>query len=264
MELDTKHIRLDCASLHIARDVYPYIDIPAYLGRLDALADAIAARRPGLDSIQRYEVMREVLVDENNFVGVDGDFYDPENSYVNRVLDRGVGIPISLAVVWLEVARRLKWPVTGVNFPGRVLVRFDDPERLVIADPYDDGGSLSLTDCRKLLKEQLGQKAKLRAEHLAPIDTRAVLSRVLNNLRTIYMMRGEWSQLANILRRLAAVEPHNGQYLCELAGLHAHLGNMRSAYAHLAVYLERIPDGDQTALVRHSLQRLEAAISALN
>ena len=261
MQLDTEYIKLDCAALHLARDAYPHIDLPTYLRRLDALADEVADLRPGLDATLRYEAMQEVLVDEHRFGGNGDDYYDPGNSYL---LDRGVGIPISLSIIWVEVARRLKWPVTGVGFPGHFLVRFDDPSRFVIADPFNEGRSLSIDDCRKLLRDTAGKDEVLRPEHLAPIDTRAVLARLLNNLRTIYLVNNDWARLADVLHRLAAVEPHNGQHLCELASLHCRLGNMRTAYAHLAVYLERIPESDDTPLVRQGLQRIEAAISALN
>ncbi len=264
MELDTADIHLDCAALQLARDVYPYIDLRAYLHRLDALADEVAALRPGIAAPRRYEALREVLVDRHGFSGPEEDYYDAQNSYLNRVLDRGVGIPISLSLVWLEVARRLNWTVCGIGFPGRLLVRFDDHERYVVADPFDEGSSLSLEDCRALLCAQAGAEAVLKAEHMAPIDTRAVLARALNHLRTVYLINNDWPRLANVLRRLAAVEPANGEPLCELAALHCRLGNMRHAYAHLAVYLERIPDGSNTALVRSSLRRIEAAISALN
>jgi regulator of sirC expression with transglutaminase-like and TPR domain len=264
MELAPEHVKLDCAALHIARDAYPYVNVPAHLQQLDELADEVAARRPGLDATQRYEALRDVLVHEHEFFGNQRDYFDPDNSYLNRVLERRLGIPLSLSVIWLEVARRLKWPVAGVGFPGHFLVRFDDPERLVLADPFSGGRSLSLDDCRKLAREHLGPDANLRPEHLAPLDTRGILVRALQNLRGIYLSTTNWPRLAQVLCRLIAIEPDNGHHLCELAALHARLGDMRRAYAHLAVYLERLPDGDQSKLVRDSMTRLEAAISALN
>ena len=95
--------------------------------------------RPGLTAILRYQAMRDVLVNEHNFHGNQDDYYDPQNSYLNRVLDRRLGAPVSLATIWVEVARRLKWPVHGVALPGHFLVRFDDPERFVLADPFAEG-----------------------------------------------------------------------------------------------------------------------------
>ena len=263
MELDTAHIKLDCAALLIARDEYPHIDVPTYLSMLDNLADEVADERPGLSAPRRYEALRAVLIDHHDFGGDVATFFKPEHSYLNRLLDERVGAPMALLILWLEVARRLKWPMAAVGFPGHHLVRFDDPERCVIADPFEDC-SLSMGDCRQLLRRRLGRAAKMKRAYLSPIDTRAVLARVLDDMRTIYTVRGDWTRLATILRRLSAVEPGNGKHLCELAALHCHLGNMRHAYAHLACYLERMPDGHESALVRSSLRRIEAAISALN
>lgn len=263
MELDGADIKLDCAALHLSRDVYPHIDMQAYQRKLDLLADEIAAMRPGLDAVRRYEAMREVLVNRHAFTGNSDDYYDPDNSYLNRVLERHLGVPISLSIVWLEVGRRLKWPISGVGFPAHFLVRFDDPDRFVVADPFHDGRSMSLEDCQQLLKD-LDLEIKLEPEHLLPIDTRQMLIRLLANLRQIYLINHDWKRLVPVLRRMAAVEPKNGTHLCELASVHARRGDMKRAYAHLAVYLERLPNGDDREMVRHNLQRLEAAISALN
>ena len=133
-----------------------------------------------------------------------------------------------------------------------------------MADPFSGGRSLALDDCRKLLREHLGPEVSLRPEHLAPLDTRGILVRTLRNLRGIYLSTTNWPRLASVLHRLVAIEPDNGEHLYELAALHARLGDMRRAYAHLAVYLERLPDGDQSRVIRESMTRLEAAISALN
>lgn len=263
MELNSAHIKLDCAALHLARDAYPHLDVSNYCAKLNRLAQEIADLRPGLDATRRYEAMREVLVNRHAFTGNAEDYYDPDNSYLNRVLDRKLGIPISLSIVWLEVSRRLKWPVTGIGFPAHFLVRFDDPDRFVVADPFHDGRSLSLDDCRKLLKD-LGLEIELESNHLMPIDTRQTLVRLLNNLRQIYLINHDWDRLTAVLRRLAAVEPKNGQHLCELASVHARRGDMKRAYAHLACYLERIPHGSERDMVQHNIKKIEAAISALN
>lgn len=264
MELDTPFVKLDCAALQLARDVYPHIDIPRYLSQLDALATEIADQRPGLDALARYEAMRDVIVDRHHFIGNGDDYYDPDNSYLNRVLDRGLGAPITLSIIWIEVARRLKWPVCGLNFPGHFLVRFDDPERFVIADPFERGESLSLDDCRALLREHAGVDIRLERHHLQPADTRRTIASLLSELRRIYLVNNDWKRLERTLHRLAAAEPDNHAHLCELASLHARLGDMRRAYAHLAVCLERAPAGRDTEVIRHSLSRIEATILALN
>lgn len=264
MELPSEHIRLDCAALHFARDAYPSIDLRKYFDQLDALAADVAARRPGLDAPLRYQAMREVLVEEHGFRGNAKEYCDPDNSYLNRVLERRVGVPISLSAVWIEVGRRLKWPVAGIGFPGHFLVRFDDPERLVVVDPFHDGRSLSIDDCRQLLKNREDPKLQFAPSMLDPVDGRAVLTRMLSNLRRIYLGLGDGARLVDVLRRLAAAEPENGQHLQELAALHYRQGDVRGAYAHLALYLHRKPNAEDVPIVRHNLQRLNAAMTALN
>jgi regulator of sirC expression with transglutaminase-like and TPR domain len=262
MELDTKDIRLDCAALHLARDVYPHLVIPAYLARLDAIAREVADLRPGLSAALRYEAMRRVVVGEYKLRGNQEDYYDPENSYLNRVLDRGVGIPITLSVVWLEVARRLKWPVAGLRFPGHFIIRFDDDEHFVLVDPFREGRTLAVDDCRRILDHHFDGKVAFAPEFLQPADTRSILVRLLKNLRNIYVANRDWRRVAEVLRRLVAVEPDDVRHLDELAGLLHRHGDIHAAYAHLSVYLQRHSNGDKQT--RQRVAYLEALIASLN
>ncbi|MBU0637780.1 MAG: transglutaminase-like domain-containing protein [Planctomycetes bacterium] len=264
MELSTDHIRLDCAALHLARDVYPELDINVYLTLLDCIAQEVADLRPGLTAPLRYEAMREVLVANYGLSGSIEDYLDPQGSYLNRVLKRRTGIPVALSVVWLEVARRLKWPVAGVALPGYFLVRFDDAERFVLADPFDGGVAVSVNDCRRVIEQRFRGQVSFSRRMLRQVDTRTVLTRVLTDLRALYLARREWPRVALVLRRLAAVEPDNVHHLQDLAALHCRRGDVRAAYAHLAVCLERLPAGDDRKRVRQNLHKLQAAVVALN
>jgi regulator of sirC expression with transglutaminase-like and TPR domain len=264
MELETSEIRLDCAALHLARDAYPEIHLPRYLSILDEMAEEVAARRPGLAANLRYEAMRDVLVETYNFTGNAHHYYNPENLYLNRVLDARAGIPVSLSVVWIEVARRLKWPVSGVALPGNFVVRFDDPERFVIANPYQDGRSLSLEDCRLLVQEGFEGRLSFSSEQLRPVDTRAILMRLLRNLRNIYLANNDLPRLQDTLRRMLAVQPASGKTLQDLAAVCARQGDMRGAGAYLEAYLRRQPRGRDAGLVRRNLRQVRAALLALN
>jgi len=264
MELGTGDIQLDCAALHLARDVYPHIRPPKYLARLDVIAEDVAALRPGLSAALRYEAMRQVLVERYALRGNQDDYYDPQNSYLNRVLDRGLGIPITLSVAWLAVARRLKWPVAGLRFPGHFILRFDDSEQFVLVDPFSDGRTLTIADCRRILAHHFDGKVRFSPTFLKPVDTRAILARLLTNLRNIYLANQDWERLAEVLRRLASVEPGNNRHLSELAGLLYRRGDVRTAYAHLRVSLERQLDSGDQFLVRKRLAHLEALIAAMN
>ncbi len=265
MELPEGDIRLDCAALHIARDVYPGLELSAPLALLDRMAEEIAARRPGLASTLRYEAMRSVLVDIYELRGNTRDYYDPDNSYLNRVLERRLGIPISLSIVWIEVGRRLKWPVRGVGFPGHFLVRFDDPERYVIADPYHQGRALSLEECRALLDQNFHGQVVFSPALLAPVGTRAILARLLNNLRGVYAVQQRLERLEAVLRRLIAVEPDDPRHVLDLAHLHYQRGNVRHAYEFVcSCLLERPGHHPGRERLRAGLRELAAAVAALN
>lgn len=264
MELQTHEIRLDCAALHLARDVYPILNTSRYMEILDTLAEEVAAHRAGLAAHLRYEAMQSVLVNAYGLTGNDDDDYDPDHCYLNRVLDTGQGNPIALSVIWIEVARRLKWPVSGVALPGHFVVRFDDPDRFVLASPFYDGRSLSLGDCQLLVEEAFEGELEFRSGQLEPVDTRAILVRMLANLRSVYLGRNDLPRVANILRRMAAVEPANGRHLQDLAAVCCRRGDVRGACEHLALYLHRQPNSRDSRIVRRNLKQLQAALVALN
>lgn len=264
MQLDTQHIRLDCAALHLARDVYPSLVLPAYLARLDELADAVANIRPGLSATLRYEAMRQVLVGEYELRGNEDDYYDPENSYLNRVLDRRLGVPISLSTVWLEVARRLKWPVSGLGLPGHFIIRFDDEEHFVLVDPYREGRTLTIEDCHEILDYYFDRRVSFSPDFLRPVHVRLIVARTLNNLRNIYMANQDWQRLALVLQRLVSVEPDNARHLHDLAGVLYEQGDIHTAHAQLSMCLQRQSNVDSQFLAREKLAHLEAIIASLN
>jgi regulator of sirC expression with transglutaminase-like and TPR domain len=264
MELKPCQVRLDCAALHLARDAYPHLWLPRYLKHLDDLADEVADQRPGLSAAGRYIAMRDVLIERHGFRGAMQNYYDPDNSFLNRVLDRRLGIPISLAIVWVEIGRRLKWPVSGVSFPTHFLVRFDDPEQFVLVDPLHDGASLSLDDCRELLHAQTDGKVEFSERMLNPVDTCAILRRLLGNLREIYRARGDWIRLIGVLERLAAVDPSNRRCVEEIAEVRFRLGDVHGACRVLEHFLCVHPTVQEKSPLRRNLARLKAALIALN
>ena len=264
MELAPHQIRLDCAALHLARDRYPGLNVARYLHMLDALAEDVAAQRPGLAANLRLVAMRRVLVEQRGLTGNRDDYYNPRNCYLHCVLDTNRGIPITLSTVWIEVARRLKWPVAGVALPGHFIVRFDDPDRFILVDPFYDGRALSIADCRRIVRQRFGDELTFRRFFLNPIDNSGILARLLRNLRNVYLAAHDWPRVASILRRMAATEPTNGRHLQDLAAVYCRQGDVRGACAQLALYLHRRPRARDSARVRNSLKQLEAALVALN
>lgn len=264
MELATSDIRLDCAALRIAHDAYPEMDLLRWLGELDQLADEVADVRPGLSAPLRYQAMRTVLVEQHQFRGDDDDYYHPDNSYLNRVLERRLGIPITLAVVWIEVGRRLKWPVSGVGFPGNFLVRFDDPERYVVADPFRGGCSLSAEDCSELLAKHTDGQVPFTTSLLRPIDTRGLLSRMLHNLRAIHLAHQDWPRLESVLQRLIALEPESARHYQELIAARCRQGDLTAALRTAARLLRGPLPPAVVPAVQSSVRQIGAALASLN
>lgn len=264
MELKTHQIRLDCAALHLARDHYPGLNTARYVKLLDDLAADVGLLRPGLAAPLRYNALRRVLVDGFGLTGNRENYYDPSNCYLHHVLDTHRGIPITLSIVWIEVARRLKWPVAGVALPGHFIVRFDDPECFVLADPFNNGRTLSIKDCRTLVLQRFEDRIPFSRRYLRPVNSRGILARLLRNLRNAYLAADDLAGASSILRRMAALEPQNNRHLQDLAAVCWRMGDVRAAFAHLANYLRRAPNAHDSEHVRKNLRQLQAVLVAMN
>jgi len=264
MELNERYIRLDCAALHMARDLWPNLAMPACLNTLDRIAEEVAELRPGLSATLRYQAMRQVLVDEYKFTGAEDDYFDPDNSYLNRVLDRRVGVPVSLSIIWIEIGRRLKWPVSGLNLPGHFIIRFDDEERFILVDPFRMGRTLTIDDCRQVLDHHYEGAVPFSASFLRPVSVPVILRRLLGDLRYLYTINHDWRRLASVLKRLSAIEPDNARHVHDLASLLYRQGDILDSRAQLSSYLRRRPETADDFLAHEKLTHLEALLASLN
>ena len=156
MEGDDEEINLAEAALVIARTEYPELEMAAELVHLDGIAAEVRAD-PSRPPFTKIQALNEQLFEKERFSGNEEDYDDPRNSYLNDVLARKKGIPITLSVVYIEVARRLDLPVVGVGFPGHFLVKYLAASREIIIDPYHRGAILTLEDCEERLKAQIGR-----------------------------------------------------------------------------------------------------------
>ena len=194
------------AALLIAELEYPGLDVARYTGVLDDLGQAAArvlkspSERPAVERVLRF------LYDEVKLHGNTEDYYDPKNSFLNEVLDRRMGIPITLAVVIIEVCKRAGVEARGISFPGHFLVRSPAPNGLFIADPFE-GRLLTQQDLRALIAKATGAPRDPDARMLEPATSRQILVRMLNNLRGIYSSRGDKDKERDILERLFILSP---------------------------------------------------------
>lgn len=173
----------------LAEHAYPDVDMTRYSEQLDAMARELDGLLHGRhDARTAVPILVHYLAQEKHLHGEDRYFQDPDGSYLNRVLDRNAGIPISLSIVYLLVAQRLGLPLFGVGLPGHFVVKWEDPRDTVYLDPYHAGKVLTVDDCRRLV-EEAGHP--FRETHLRPVTPRQILARLMTNLIWIYEQGGE-------------------------------------------------------------------------
>ncbi len=205
------HWRLAEAALLFAADRYPRLVVTSYLAELDRFArrvDHLGARTPA----DQVRALRQVLVEEERFFGNTTWYYDPRNSYLNEVLERRLGIPISLSVVWIDICQQLDWPFVGIGLPGHFIVGHRDAERRLWVDPFGGGRILLRGDCESLAAAACGDAKPLPDGAFVPISPRAILVRMLNNLRVMYVRQEAWHYAIGVLRRLCALEPSRADF----------------------------------------------------
>lgn len=258
--------RLDLltGALLIARDAHPGLDLAEQSARLDELARPLEGRGlQGFPPSVQARLLSDYLYVVCGFHGAKTDYYEPRNSFLNEVLDRKTGIPITLAVVYIEVARRLGVSALGVGFPGHFLVRLGerpgDPSgernEPVIVDPFHHGRLLDAGALGALLR-RANVRAPLSSEMLEPAPTRHVVARMLMNLRGIYTGRGDTARLLVILDRLIDLLPDLTSELLERAALYERLGAPAAALSDFKRYLEVDPDGEGARSARSAVERL--------
>ena len=213
-------IALDHAALLIGAWDYPRRDIELYRDQLDTIAtyaEPDVARATG--GIARARAISDCLFERLGFCGNTGDYYDPRNSFLTEVLDRRTGIPISLSVLYLEVARRVGVLAQGVNFPGHFLVRVAIEDAWLFLDPFAAGRALSPSDLEGLLRKTTTPDAVLEPSVIAAATKRQIVSRMLVNLAGIYGRNGDLPRSLDVLERLAILEPSNPRIARDLAQL---------------------------------------------
>jgi len=253
----------------VARDVYPQVDVAGLIDELDRFAvplfGARLEHRPPEDQAR---ALGDLLYGSLGFRGNEAEYYDPRNSLLSDVLERRLGIPLTLAIVYCEVARRVGVPAKGVGFPGHFLVRIDPPGRgrpALVVDPFFGGRVLGDDELRGRLRRTFGKEQPVDLEpHLAVAAPRSILVRMLTNLKAIYLTRGERARAHLALDRIASLLPYAAGPLVERGQLAAQLGARESARSDLNRALTLHPDDGEERAIHAALAKLGEARSALN
>jgi regulator of sirC expression with transglutaminase-like and TPR domain len=268
-------IDLANAALWLAAEDYANLDPQIYLGRIESLAERVRGAwrgRPG--ALAALDALSSVLIEEEGFSGNTDDYYDPRNSFLNEVLERRVGIPISLSVVWIEVARRAGIAIEGVNLPGHFVVRLLDRQQPVLVDPFCEGMLISAEECEERLRQIQGEGARLSSDDVVAAGSKQILVRILNNLRLVYLETEDYSRALAAVDRILLIVGPTPKLRRDRGLLFARLQIYGKAWADLAAYLgsdearaeEEVEDsGDQEmALLRAHFERVRHLAAAPN
>jgi regulator of sirC expression with transglutaminase-like and TPR domain len=239
------------AAFAIAGVEYPALDAAPYLQRLERMGEAAAGRlqrQRGTGAQVLIATLNAYLYEELGFSGNREHYDDPRNSFLNEVFDRRIGIPISLAVVYLEIGRRAGLPLEGVNFPGHFLVRAPaqpaGADEDLIIDPFHSGALLSEVDCRHLLRQHVGEEAAFDRGLLATATRQQIVVRMLVNLKRLYVRMRSFPQARAIADLLLAVDPSALAELRDRGLLAYHMEDFAAALKDLEAYLRLMPRGD--------------------
>ena len=257
-------INLALSCLFIAAENDPDLDVPLYMGRISEITERIRQkvqnRYSFFDSLYS---LNELLFDDLGFRGNVGNYYDIRNSLLNQVLDRKLGIPITLAVLYMEVGRRVGVPLTGVNMSGHFLLSAGEGDSLIFVDPFRQGRLYSRWECLRLLSgnakpssdpEQLD---RLEKTYLPRADNKMILARVLNNMKMIHTQVGNYAEAIADAERIHSLMPWNWRNVGDIAHLHGRSGRARDAYDMLTRMIQMMPPHEDVSLQLDSLEMLK-------
>lgn len=263
-----EHMDIAGAALELARLAYPQLDISACVQRIDELADRVRDHYLlASDPFDKIEAINAVLFREEGFVGNLAAYDDPRNSYLNQVLERRLGIPVSLSILYIAVGRRIGLDLKGVAFPGHFLVALELGAERVLLDPFFAGVEVGRLELEQRLQQLYGQKAEQLRRFIDDpplVDNRGMLVRMLKNLQRLYEKKEEWPRLLAVLERLMLLCPEEAMLWRTRGELFARLECPHAAVADLQAYLERSPRAPDAERVRTLLERQKRGLSRLH
>ncbi|MBE9146871.1 SirB1 family protein [Planktothrix mougeotii] len=252
-----EQIDLAKAALYIAQEEYPEIEPEEYLNALDTMASEILERLPQ----ERYplrviQTINHYLYEDLGFRGNQNNYYDAKNSYFNEVINRRTGIPITLSLVYLELCKRIDFPMVGIGMPGHFLIRPEFEDAKIYVDAFNQGEILFPEDCTTRLTQIYQQPIEMQPEFLAAVNPRQFLGRMLMNLKVIYLNEGKIEQALGVIERILLLFPDSVNEKRDRGILYYHQEQWREAQQDLENYLEILPMAQDAAIIRQILDQM--------
>ena len=263
---EENEIDLAETALRIAEKEYPGLDVQHYLGRLDELAARALSHLPvPAGPAETVAALNREFFEIQGFRGNSEDYYDPRNSYLNEVLDRRLGIPITLSIVYMAIGRRLGLALEGVAFPGHFLVKLTTDDSMLVLDPFVRGLALSEAELSLRLQEVLGTDAPVfTTDLLATAGKKEILTRMLRNVKSIYLHKQEFDRALYAANCLLLLIPNSSDELRDRGLIYERLECFRAALEDYQRYLELAPQAADSREIRARLPTLLSATARLN
>lgn len=253
------------SALVIATDEYPELEVGEYLTRLDRMAEAASGQLPtDGDPKRSIQALNQYLFHELGFTGNRENYYDPRNSYLNDVLDRKLGLPITVSIVYLAVGIRLGLPLFGVGLPGHFIVKWERGADRILIDPFNRGEILDEAKVEVLVRDTFHSQAQFQPEWLAAVDNRYILYRLLNNLKAIFMQTQNLDRAWQVVDKLLILDPRSYENIRDMGLVSFRLKAYRKASIYLEQYLLSHADAEDAQQIRILLRTALAAVERLN
>ena len=262
-ERDERHLDLGRAALAVARIEHPSLSVDLEVARLDELAARSGAGDTG-DRQAALERLLAFLFEDEGFRGNAEEYYDPRNSCLNDVLDRKLGIPITLSVLTMEVGRRVGVEVDGVSLPGHFIVSANLGARRIFLDPFNGGAVLTPAQAEEVASRAVGRPVKLAEGHWAPCGKRQILVRMLRNLKGIYARREDWLRALAVVDRLLVLDADSPVHLRDRGSVLVRLQRLHEGAQAWDRYLRRFPNAQDADTFREQLRKVRQKLGALN
>ncbi len=265
-EIEDERVDLLRAALTFARVEDPGLDIEHYVRRVDELAARVPKKiQDPDDPAQIIAALNGVLFREEMFRGNTVDYYSPRNSFLHDVLDRRLGIPITLALVYMEVARRVSFQLFGVGMPGHFLLKhYDVDGHAILIDAFERGSIVTEEDCRQKLDSIYSGQLALQPEFLLPVTRRQMLTRMLNNLRSVYLSQRDFRRAVQIVDLILVIYPRSPEDMKQRAVLRYNLDNYRGALSDFDEYVKMSPDASDAEEIRQTALSLRRSMAMMN